>query len=440
MAVGAIMFFKNNNELLESQKAVVDLQLRLDAINQNSATIRFKPDGHIIDANRLFLGVLGYELNEVIEKHHRMFCENSYVSSSEYQKFWQALASGVAQKGIFKRIHKNGSSVWVEATYTPIKNQDGKVVEVVKLCSDVTSRQSELLSLGAAYAAISRSMAMIEFTPDGDILHANDNFLSAMGYRLNDIKGRHHRMFCYDAFYQENPNFWQSLKSGNFFSGQFERKTASGARIHLEATYNPVIDESGHVIKVIKFATDVSSQKQKAEEIRQAAELSFTTAEETSQISVRGMESLASSIDLSQKTLNLINGAVTLITQLNTQAKDIEKIVTTIQGVAEQTNLLALNAAIEAARAGEMGRGFAVVADEVRQLAARTSSATVEIQNVVTDNGKLTQQLNVNMTSIAKSAEENNGQIATVTTIMREISDGADHVARTVSTLFKDNN
>ncbi|HHW2553927.1 TPA: methyl-accepting chemotaxis protein [Pseudomonas aeruginosa] len=152
------------------------------------------------------------------------------------------------------------------------------------------------------------------------------------------------------------------------------------------------------------------------------------------------MESLASSIDLSQRTLNLINTAVALITQLNTQAKDIEKIVTTIQGVAEQTNLLALNAAIEAARAGETGRGFAVVADEVRQLAARTSGATVEIQNVVTENGKLTQQLNVNMTSIASSAEENNDQIATVTTIMREISDGADHVARTVSTLFKDNN
>ena len=229
------------------------------------------------------------------------------------------------------------------------------------------------------------------------------------------------------------------FKGRKFLSGQFERKTASGETIYLEATYNPVIDEAGQVVKVLKFATDVSSQKHKADEIRQAAELSFTTAEETSQISVRGMESLASSIELSQGTFNLINGAVISITQLNAQAKDIEKIVTIIQGVAEQTNLLALNAAIEAARAGEMGRGFAVVADEVRQLAARTSSATVEIQNVVTANGKLTQQLNIDMNSIARSAEENNDQIATVTTIMREISDGADHVARTVSTLFKDN-
>ncbi|MCQ9423689.1 methyl-accepting chemotaxis protein [Pseudomonas sp. LJDD11] len=154
---------------------------------------------------------------------------------------------------------------------------------------------------------------------------------------------------------------------------------------------------------------------------------------------MRGIDSLGSSIAQSQNTVGLINDAVALINQLNTQAQDIEKIVTTIQSVAEQTNLLALNAAIEAARAGEMGRGFAVVADEVRLLAARTSRATVEIQSVVTENGKLTQQLNVNMNSIASSADESNDQIVSVTTIMREISDGADHVARTVSTLFKEN-
>ncbi|WP_270142396.1 MULTISPECIES: PAS domain-containing methyl-accepting chemotaxis protein [Pseudomonas] len=372
-------------------------------------------------------------------QHHRIFCEKNYASTADYSRFWQKLADGHPKSGLFRRLRKDGNLVLIEATYIPVQNQDGKVIEIIKIGSDVTQRENELLSLRAVHAAISRSMAEIEFTPSGDILHANENFLRAMGYRLSDIKGRHHRMFCFDNFYQENPNFWQSLKGGAFFSGQFERKTASGKTIYLEATYNPVVDEAGQVVKVLKFATDVSSQKHKADEIRQAAELSFTTAEETSQISVRGMESLASSIELSQSTLNLINGAVILITQLNAQAKDIEKIVTTIQGVAEQTNLLALNAAIEAARAGEMGRGFAVVADEVRQLAARTSSATVEIQNVVTANGKLTQQLNIDMNSIARSAEENNDQIATVTTIMREISDGADHVARTVSTLFKDN-
>lgn len=433
------MFFNKNKQLLDTENKLSELQWQLDSINRNVAEIRFRPDGSVIYASNIFLEMLGYKLEEIAGQHHRIFCEKNYASTADYSRFWQKLADGHPQSGLFRRLRKDGNLVLIEATYIPVQNQDGKVIEIIKIGSDVTQRENELLSLRAVHAAISRSMAEIEFTPNGDILHANENFLRAMGYRLSDIKGRHHRMFCFDNFYQENPNFWQSLKGGTFLSGQFERKTASGETIYLEATYNPVIDEAGQVVKVLKFATDVSSQKHKADEIRQAAELSFTTAEETSQISVRGMESLASSIELSQSTLNLINGAVILITQLNAQAKDIEKIVTIIQGVAEQTNLLALNAAIEAARAGETGRGFAVVADEVRQLAARTSSATVEIQNVVTANGKLTQQLNIDMNSIARSAEENNDQIATVTTIMREISDGADHVARTVSTLFKDN-
>lgn len=433
------MFFNKNKQLLDTENKLSELQWQLDSINRNVAEIRFRPDGSVIYASNIFLEMLGYKLEEIAGQHHRIFCEKNYANTADYSRFWQKLADGHLQSGLFRRLRKDGNLVLIEATYIPVQNQDGKVIEIIKIGSDVTQRENELLSLRAVHAAISRSMAEIEFTPNGDILHANENFLRAMGYRLSDIKGRHHRMFCFDNFYQENPNFWQSLKGGTFLSGQFERKTASGETIYLEATYNPVIDEAGQVVKVLKFATDVSSQKHKADEIRQAAELSFTTAEETSQISVRGMESLASSIELSQGTLNLINGAVISITQLNAQAKDIEKIVTTIQGVAEQTNLLALNAAIEAARAGEMGRGFAVVADEVRQLAARTSSATVEIQNVVTANGKLTQQLNIDMNSIARSAEENNDQIATVTTIMREISDGADHVARTVSTLFKDN-
>lgn len=433
------MFFNKNKQLLDTENKLSELQWQLDSINRNVAEIRFRPDGSVIYASNIFLEMLGYKLEEIAGQHHRIFCEKNYANTADYSRFWQKLADGHLQSGLFRRLRKDGNLVLIEATYIPVQNQDGKVIEIIKIGSDVTQRENELLSLRAVHAAISRSMAEIEFTPNGDILHANENFLRAMGYRLSDIKGRHHRMFCFDNFYQENPNFWQSLKGGTFLSGQFERKTASGETIYLEATYNPVIDEAGQVVKVLKFATDVSSQKHKADEIRQAAELSFTTAEETSQISVRGMESLASSIELSQGTFNLINGAVISITQLNAQAKDIEKIVTTIQGVAEQTNLLALNAAIEAARAGEMGRGFAVVADEVRQLAARTSSATVKIQNVVTANGKLTQQLNIDMNSIARSAEENNDQIATVTTIMREISDGADHVARTVSTLFKDN-
>jgi methyl-accepting chemotaxis protein len=190
------------------------------------------------------------------------------------------------------------------------------------------------------------------------------------------------------------------------------------------------------VVGIIKFASDVTARAHENDNIRKAAELSFSTAEETSQISVRGMQSLSSTVKASQVIVQQISDAEALISQLNVQARDIESIVTTIQGVAEQTNLLALNAAIEAARAGDMGRGFAVVADEVRQLAARTSSATEEIRKVVNDNGKLTQQLNNNMSSISSSAKSNNEQTEAVSSIMQEIQVGAEHVARTVSTIF----
>ncbi|MDI6526278.1 PAS domain-containing methyl-accepting chemotaxis protein [Pseudomonas otitidis] len=410
---------------------------RLCAIKDNVASISFTPTGEIISANPLFLQVVGYTEQELVGKHHRLFCEDSFRNSNAYERLWASLSSGISQRGVFKRIAKNGAVIWLEATYFPVKDASGRVVEVLKIASDVTKAHSCQLVQSALSEALNRSMAMIEFTPDGEIIDANDNFLRLMGYSLGSLKGRHHRMLCLDAFYKENPDFWTNLKAGNFYRGHFERKTASGSTVHIEASYNPVKDESGTVFKVVKFAIDVTEQVRRNEEVRRAAELSFSTAEETAQISNRGMGSLDQSVAISATTLTMVNTAVDFISKLSLQAKDIENIVTTIQGVAEQTNLLALNAAIEAARAGDMGRGFAVVADEVRQLAGRTSGATIEIKSVVAENVKMTQQIDDYMKKIEASAQENSAQISTVATIMGEISRGAEHVAKVVSALFK---
>jgi len=407
-----------------------------NAVQRDLATIRFSPDGVIKDANSLFLSAVGYTADEVINQHHRIFCTSDYTASRAYQEFWRDLAAGQAKRGTFGRVRKDRSIIYIEATYLPVRDDSGQVREVVKIASDITGQHKELLRLQATYSALNRSMAVIEFTPDGVIENANNNFLNLMGYSLSDIRGKHHRIFCFDQFYTENPDFWDKLKKGNFVADQYERKTAQGNLVTIEASYNPILDDSGNVLGVIKFASDVSARALANENIRKAAELSFSTAEETSQISVRGMQSLSSSVQVSQTIVQQIADAESLIQQLNVQARDIESIVTTIQGVAEQTNLLALNAAIEAARAGDMGRGFAVVADEVRQLAARTSSATEEIKKVVNDNGKLTQQLNNNMSSISSSAKSNNEQTEAVSSIMQEIQVGAEHVARTVSTIF----
>lgn len=432
------MLFKKSRASLAPRTPQDEANLqRLRAIEENVASISFTPRGDILTANSLFLQAVGYSEQEVLGKHHRIFCEDSFRNSPAYDRFWSALASGVPQRGVFKRIAKNGSVIWLEATYFPVKDDSGRVFEVLKIACDVTKEHAGMLVLTALSEALDRSMAMIEFTPDGEIIDANDNFLRLMGYSLSGLKGRHHRMLCLDTFYKENPDFWANLKAGNFYRGHFERKTSSGNTVHIEASYNPVKDESGTVFKVVKFAIDVTEQVHRNEEVRRAAELSFATAEETAQISNRGMGSLDQSVAISATTLTMVNTAVDLISKLSLQAKDIENIVTTIQGVAEQTNLLALNAAIEAARAGDMGRGFAVVADEVRQLAGRTSGATIEIKSVVTENVKMTQQIDDYMKKIEASAQENNAQISTVASIMGEISRGAEHVAKVVSALFK---
>lgn len=218
------MFFNKSKQLLDTENKLSELQWQLDSINRNVAEIRFRPDGSVIYASNIFLEMLGYKLEEIAGQHHRIFCEKNYASTADYSRFWQKLADGHPQSGLFRRLRKDGNLVLIEATYIPVQNQDGKVIEIIKIGSDVTQRENELLSLRAVHAAISRSMAEIEFTPNGDILHANENFLRAMGYRLSDIKGRHHRMFCFDNFYQENTNFWQSLKGGTFSAGNLSAR------------------------------------------------------------------------------------------------------------------------------------------------------------------------------------------------------------------------
>lgn len=422
------MLFGRKSRAVESAAKDEDLAWRLDAIGQNVATIRFTPDGQILSANPLFLAVVGYSADELVGKHHRIFCEEDFQASAAYVRFWKELASGTPQRGVFKRLRRDGTPVWLEATYFPVKNAEGAVVEVLKIAADVTRNHSELLLLNAINDAIRQSMAVIEFTPDGEILDANENFLRLFGYSLKSLKGQHHRMLCFDEFYRENPDFWARLRHGEFSRGHFERRSAAGERVHIEATYNPVKDSSGRIIKVIKFAIDVTEQVNRNEEVRRAAELSFSTAEETAQISTRGIDSLDQSVALSAKTLSMVNTAVGLISQLTHQTKDIENIVTTIQSVAEQTNLLALNAAIEAARAGEAGRGFAVVADEVRSLAQRTQQSTEEIEELIAGLQNGTQQ-------VATVMDNSRSLTGSSVELTRRAGTSLETITRTVSSI-----
>ncbi len=375
------------------------------AVQQQIPLIEFSPQGEILQANALFLQAVGYSSAELAGNHHRLFCPPAYARSREYQQFWQQLAMGVPQAGTFLRQQKNGSALWLEATYFPVKQQ-GQVVRVIKFATDVTAKTLQLQQQQAILTALDSSQAVIEFLPDGTIVKANSNFLQTVGYSASQIVGQHHRMFCKADFYQQHADFWPQLAKGQFKRGLFERLDARGQAIWLEATYNPIRDEQGQVVKVIKFASNVTAHIQQAQAVEQGAALALTSSEHTVRLAADSKNLLQSAVQNSGAIATEVKQSFAQITQLTEESKQISAIVTTIRSIADQTNLLALNAAIEAARAGEQGRGFAVVADEVRSLAARTSSSTQEIQQVVSRNTSLTQAAMQGMTNASSLASQ----------------------------------
>ena len=421
-------------QLLACQTRLDEQQSVVEAIKDGAATIIFSPDGEILEVSEPFLSLMGYGASELLGHHHRLLCPEGWTGSTDYQQFWRRLAQGEAQSGTFERVNRQGETRWLEASYFPVKTQ-GRVTRVVKMASDVTARHQRLQHLEALSQALDRSRAMIEFTPSGEIISANANFLDTMGYRLSELAGKHHRMFCDEAFLREQPTFWEELARGQFKSGLFMRHNSRGEPVWLEATYNPIRDQNGKVVKVVKFASDITARIEQNHATREAARLAHSTAQETLSSAEAGAELLRAVVDTSSLIAAQVDAAIALIGQLNEQSRSIEAIVSTISAIADQTNLLALNAAIEAARAGEQGRGFAVVADEVRQLAARTSLSTGEIAKVVQKNRELTARVTDDMAGVAGSAELGKQQISEVDKLMSDIHQEASRVSQTVSAL-----
>lgn len=404
----------------------------INAVREHVAWIEFFPNGEIINANQQFLDLSGYSLSDIQGKHQRIFCHPKDSHSLDYNLFWQRLAAGESITGIFERFSKQHKRFYLSATYFPVYDEKGTVYKVIKIASDITARHQELEHKEAVITALDRSMAVIEFTPDGKIITANNNFLTHMGYTLPDIIGQHHRIFCYESFYQEHPDFWQKIGKGQHFVGRFERKTAAGERIWLEASYNPVYDSDGKVCKVIKIASDIT---ERVEAAKRVADIAVTTSEQTSQITHNANEVLDETVHNSGEVTAQMNAATEIGAQLNSSAKNISEVVDTINVIAAQTNILALNAAIESARAGEAGRGFSVVAAEVRRLAASTASATQKITSVVELNTQLIQQMHHQLDSVKQFVVTEQDKIGELSRSLREINSGVQQFVSVIHRL-----
>ena len=248
-----------------NRKLQNDAQATLTALNRSQAVIEFKPDGTIITANQNFLNALGYSLAEIQGKHHSMFVAPEEQDSAAYRSFWDALRHGEFQAAEFRRIAKGGREIWIEASYNPVLDAAGKPVKVVKFATEVTERKMRSLSDQSQIAAAHRSQAVIQFNLDGTIVSANQNFLGAMGYALEEIQGRHHSIFMpvdqRDS--SEYRGFWQALNRGEFQAGEYKRIAKDGREVWILASYNPILDSTGKPRGVVKFATDITADKLK---------------------------------------------------------------------------------------------------------------------------------------------------------------------------------
>lgn len=443
-----------------------EMEALTNAMNRVQAIIEFDLKGKILDANENFLNLLGYKLEDVRGKHHRIFCEPDYAASPDYKKFWEHLASGKSEAQEYKRIAADGSEIWLNASYNPVQNGEGELYKVIKFATDITASRNRAAESHSKMSALDKSQAMIEFDLDGHVLAANGNFLAVVGYSLDEVVGKHHRMLCEESHSTSTQYvaFWEKLRRGEFDAGRYRRVAKGGRKILLQASYNPIYDSSGRLQKVVKFASDITAQGELEDLVKRRADnFSHSSNEiaEQSNSMASGAQLLGATVEEMNATIEELTASINSIANnarsadqlakdtqqeaergakaidksiesmelINKSSEDIGEISKVISEIASQTNLLAFNAAIEAARAGEHGLGFSVVADEVRKLAERSSQAAKEISKLISESVKRVTQGGEISKQAAEAFDKIVFGVSRTTQAMSEISCGADEQA-----------
>ncbi|MEM9636192.1 MAG: methyl-accepting chemotaxis protein [Pseudomonadota bacterium] len=500
-----------------------DTQLKLAqwaAVEGDQGKAVFDLDGNFLDVNENLLTLLGYSREELLSSTHHSLAGRKYIKTDEYKDFWTQACNGAFFIGRYRRYSKTDEGMWLQCSYSPLYDDSGKQTGIVMLAYNVTdrSRSNEQVD------AISRVQACIEFTTDGHVIEANELFLNTVGYTMEEIRGKHHRMFLTDEEVQsaEYADHWEKLARGEIITGEICRKHKDGSDVWLVASYNPVIGSDGKPYKIVKYAQDVTERRfavdvlqnamsrlaqgdlsQQIEEefsneyealredfnqaqsrlrdmvqsvlhssdeigsgtqeissaskdLSSRTESQAAALEETASAITEMAASLKSTAEIAGDTRNVVektkarasagtvvmNDARGAMDAISNSSSEISSITSVIDDIAFQTNLLALNAGVEAARAGEAGRGFAVVASEVRALAQRSSEAATQIAKLISTSSDQVEQGVELVSKTGESLSEIEGFVSDVAKMVNDIasaaseqSAGLDEITQSISDL-----
>lgn len=351
---------------------------QMDAINKAQAVIEFNMDGTIITANENFLNTMGYTLDEIKGKHHSMFVQPEVKSSYEYQQFWENLNRGQYDSGEYKRLGKGGQEIWIQASYNPILDMNGKPFKVVKYATNITEQKIRNADYSGQIEAINKSQAVIEFNMDGTIITANNNFLGAVGYSLEEIKGKHHSMFVLPEYKNslEYKQFWEKLNLGEFDSGEYKRIGKNGKEIWIQASYNPILDADGRPSKVVKYASDITAQK----DLQAMIELVLSDASTVAESLSSG--DLTASMDNTyddqfQALAAAMNTSMANLTEMVGKIRDASKnVFSAAREIAEGNNDLSQRTETQASNLEETASAMEELTTTVQQNAENATEAT----------------------------------------------------------------
>ena len=419
---------------------------QLAAISKSQAVIEFNLDGTVIRANDMFLAALGYRLDEVRGKHHSLFVEAAYAASPDYRQFWADLNAGHFRGGEFKRLGKGGREVWIQATYNPILGTDGKPFKVVKYATDVTAAKVKNADYEGQLAAIGKSMAVVEFKLDGTVITANDNFLNVLGYRLDEVKGRHHSLFVDPAYAAsaDYRQFWADLNAGKFQAAQFKRLAKGGREVWIEASYNPIMDADGRPTKVLKFAADITAakrleaeaaaaavrEKEQADHLRASVAAMLTVVQAAAQgdltqpVTVTGEDAigqLAQALGEFLGTLRTSIGGIAANAQsLSGSSEELTAVSQQMSANAEETSA---QSGVVSGAADQVSRNVQTVATASEQMGVaigEISKSASEAARVATNAVAITEQANATIAKLGASSHEIGSVIKLITSIAQQ--------------------